>query len=180
MLKYIGYGNLTGRYSDGVFQKNLETNAFYKKIMTIIRLKIIPKEMQNIIIDFTPIDLISNALYKLIFESKDTNIVYHLYNSKTMTIEQLINILNELGFNIRTLSNEEIQKLSKIEHKQVNELIFEIYPTINKTNITIENIKTDEILRQLDFEWKTIDKQYLLKTINYVREVINLNYEDNE
>lgn len=180
MQKYIECGNLTGRYSDGVFQKNIETNAFYKKIMTIIRLKVIPKDMQSIIIDFTPIDLISTAIYKLIYESEDNSIVYHLYNSKTITIEQLVTILNEVGFNIKTLSDEDIKKLSKTEQKQVNELIFEIYPTINKSNIIVENAITDEILRKIDFEWKTIDKQYLLKTINYVREVINSNYEDNK
>lgn len=179
MQKYIEYGNLTGRYSDGVFQKNLETNAFYKKMTTIIRLKLVPIDLQNIIIDFTPIDLVSNAIYKLIFESKDKNIIYHLYNSKTMTIEQLILILNEIGFNIRTMDKVEMQNLSKAEQKKLNELTFEIYPTINKSNITVDNSATDKILKKVNFEWNTIDKQYLLKTINYVREVMNLNHENN-
>ena len=179
MLKYIGFGNLTGRYSDGVFQKNAETNAFYKKIMTIIKLKVIPKDMQNIIIDFTPIDLISNAIYKLIFESKDDNIIYHLYNSKTMTIGNLIDLLNEIGFSIKTISKEDIRKLSKNDKKQINELMFEIYPTTNRPNITIQNCITDEILKKNNFEWKEIDKEYLLKTINYVREVMKQSYENN-
>lgn len=175
MLKYIEFGNLTGRYNDGVFQKNVETNAFYKKIMSIIKLKFVPIDLKEMIIDFTPIDLISNAIYKLIFKSLDNNIVYHLYDSNTITIEQLVTMLNEIGFNIKMIDQEEISKLSKIEQKQVNELMFEIYPTINKFNITIKNTITDEILKNLDFKWEKIDKQYLLKTINYVREVMRLN-----
>lgn len=175
MQKFIEFGNLTGRYNDGVFQKNVETNAFYKKIMAIIRLKLVPMDLKEMIIDFTPIDLISNAIYKLIFKSNDNNIVYHLYNSNTITIEQLVTMLNEIGFNIRMINQEEISNLSKLEQKQINEVMLEIYPTINKCNITIENAITDEILKKIDFEWEIIDKQYLLKTINYVREVMSLN-----
>ncbi len=175
MQRFIEFGNLTGRYNDGVFQKNVETNAFYKKIMTIIRLKLVPMDLKEMIIDFTPIDLISNAIYKLMFKSNDNNIVYHLYNSNTITIEQLVTMLNEIGFNIRMINQEEISNLSKLEQKQINELMLEIYPTINKCNITIDNTITDEILKKIDFEWEIIDKQYLLRTINYVREVMSLN-----
>lgn len=175
MQKYIEFGNLTGRYNDGVFQKNLETNAFYKKVMSIIELKLVPEDLKNLIIDFTPVDLIGNAIYKLIFKSTDNNIVYHLYNSNTITIEQLVTMLNEIGFNIKMINQEEINNLSRIEQKRINELMFEIYPTINKSNITIENTITDEILKTIDFDWKIIDKQYLLRTINYVREVMSLN-----
>lgn len=175
MQRFIEFGNLTGRYNDGVFQKNVETNAFYKKIMAIIRLKLVPMDLKEMIIDFTPIDLISNAIYKLMFKSNDNNIVYHLYNSNTITIEQLVTMLNEIGFNIRMINQEEISNLSKLEQKQINELMLEIYPTINKCNITIDNTITDEILKKIDFEWEIIDKQYLLRTINYVREVMSLN-----
>ena len=180
MLKSIEYGNLTGRYNDGVFQKNVETNAFYKNIMTIIRLKFVPMELREVIVDFTPIDLISNAIYKLIFKSTDNNIVYHLYNSNTISIEQLVTKLNEIGFTIKMINQKEINNLSKIEQKQINELMLEIKPIINKSNITIDNTITDEILKKINFEWKIIDKKYLLKTINYVREVMSVNYEDNE
>lgn len=178
MLKYIESGNLTGRYNDGVFQKNLETNAFYKKVLSIIELKRVPDELKNLIIDFTPVDLISDAICKLIFKSIDNSIVYHLYNSNTITIEQLVTMLNEIGFNIKMIKQKEINTLSKIDQKKINELMLEIYPTINKLNITIENAITDEILKNVDFHWEKIDKQYLLRTINYVREVASLN-EDN-
>ena len=180
MLKYIEYGNLTGRYNDGVFQKNIETNAFYNKIMTIIRLNVVPMELKKMIIDFTPIDLVSNAIYKLIFESSDNNIIYHLYNSNTISIEQFVIMLNEIGFTIKIINQEEIKNLSKVDQKQINELMFEIYPSLKKSNITIKNSITDEVLEKINFEWKKIDKQYLLKIINYVREVMRVNYEDNE
>ncbi len=178
--KIYRVGNLTGRYSDGVCQKNVETNAFYRKIMTMIQLKIAPADAKDMIVDFTPIDTISNAIFKLVFKSKDKEIIYHLYNSNTITIKELVTMLNEIGFNMKMMSKEEIDTLSKQEQKQVNKLMLEIYPTINKGNIIIENATTDELLKQVKFDWPTIDKQYLLKTISYVREVMSLNYEDNQ
>jgi hypothetical protein len=51
-------------------------------------------------------------------------------------------------------------------------------PNTNKWNIIVNNSMTDEILKEVGFEWKIIDKKYLLRTINYVREVMSLNYEN--
>ncbi len=179
MQKYIEFGNLTGRYKDGIFQKNVDSNAFYKKILSIIKLKMVPVELKDIIIDFTPIDLISNAIFRLIFKSANPNIIYHLYNSNTMTLEELVDMLNEVGFNIRMIDQFEINSLSNRDKKQINELMLQNNPNTNKWNITANNSMTDEILKEVGFEWKIIDKKYLLRTINYVREVMSLNYENN-
>lgn len=177
--KIYRVGNLTGRFRDGIFQKNIESNVFYKKMMSIIRLRAIPRELKEMLIDFTPIDLVSTALFKLVFKSTDRNIIYHLYNDNTITLEQFATMLNELGLKIRIIDQDEINNLSKEKQKQINELMLEINPNVDRSNIIVDNEITDEALDQVGFEWKIIDKQYLLKIINYVREVMSLDYEDN-
>jgi hypothetical protein len=95
-----------------------------------------------------------------------------------MTLEELVDMLNEVGFNIRMIDQFEIDSLSSKDQKQINELMLQNNPNTNKWNIIVNNSMTDEILKEVGFEWKIIDKKYLLRTINYVREVMSLNYEN--
>ena len=177
--KIYRVGNLTGRFRDGIFQKNIESNVFYKKMMSIIKLRAVPIELKEMLIDFTPIDLVSNAIFKLVFKSTDNNVIYHLYNDNTITLKQFATMLNELGFKIKIITPEEVDSLSIAKQKQINELMLEINPNVDKSNIIVDNEITNEVLNRIGFEWKTIDKKYLLKIINYVREVMSLDYEDN-
>ena len=49
-------GNLTSRLSDGVFQKNYETNAFLGRVKGILELGVFPDYLMDIYIEFTPVD----------------------------------------------------------------------------------------------------------------------------
>ncbi|MCI8639271.1 MAG: sugar nucleotide-binding protein [Coprococcus sp.] len=55
-------GNLTNRFSDGVFQKNYATNAFLMRIKAVLEMAMIPDYLEELYLEFTPIDAAASAL----------------------------------------------------------------------------------------------------------------------
>lgn len=166
--KIYRIGNLTGRYLDGVFQKNIETNAFYNKLKTVIELRKVPKEITNIDVDFTPVDLASEAIIRLIFKDSNSQIIYHLYNSKMLNISELIMLLNKFNFNIEIVDENEFEKITE---KKAKTFIYDIYSTKSKKNVEILNSFTEKALKQVDFEWNVVDEKYIKKIIDYMKKV---------
>lgn len=166
--KIYRIGNLTGRYKDGVFQKNIESNAFYTKLKTIIDLKKIPKDIADIDIDFTPVDLTTNAILKVIFKDNSKQIIYHLFNNETLNINQLIILLNKLGQNIDIITKNEFEE---IKDKTAKTFLYDIYSIKSKQNIEILNNITQKRLKELNFKWNIIDEIYLGKIIQYMKKV---------
>lgn len=166
--KIYRIGNLTGRYQDGVFQKNIESNAFYTKLKTIIDLKKIPKDIVDIDIDFTPVDLATNAILKVIFKDNSKQIIYHLYNNETLNINQLIILLNKLGQNIDIITKNEFEEITD---KNAKTFLYDIYSTKSKQNVEILNSITQKRLKELSFKWNIIDVIYLEKIIQYMKKV---------
>lgn len=166
--KIYRIGNLTGRFKDGLFQKNIETNAFYTKLKTIINLKKVPKEITDINIDFTPVDLASEAIVKLIFNDSSKQIIYHLYNENMINIGNLVLILNRLGNNIQIVNEKDFEE---IKDKKAKTFIYDIYSIRTKKNIEILNNITQKLLNSLDFKWNSINKEYIEKIINYMKKI---------
>lgn len=169
MQKYIGFGNLTGRYSDGQFQKNIDSNAFYKKIQKMIELKKVPIEIQNLELEMTPVDSASNAICNLVFHNKSNQIIYHVYNPHFLSIVELTELLKKIGFNIELMDKN--SRFSTKEKKEVNSIIYDLRSIVLKENIKISNSLTTNILKDLNFTWDVIDKNYILKIITYMKKM---------
>lgn len=60
--KVFRIGRLVGRYSDGVFQKNPESNAFYRVMEGVARLKKLPASLAQMPLEITPVDVCANAI----------------------------------------------------------------------------------------------------------------------
>lgn len=166
--KIYRIGNLTGRFKDGLFQKNIESNAFYTKLKTIIEFKKIPEDIVDINVDFTPVDLASEAIVKLIFNDSSEQIIYHLYNENMISIGNLVLILNKLGHNIQTVAEKDFEE---INDKKAKTFIYDIYSIRIKRNIEILNNITQKSLSKVNFKWNIINKEYIEKIINYMKKI---------
>lgn len=169
-------GNLTGRHSDGHFQKNIEENAFYNIILLILKYQMLPKNMLEQWLEFTPVDLCSKALIKLIWNTKNTNMVYHLFNEKYIKTAELIEIFNEEGFNIEVKTPKDFQ--SEIMKKMQNNAtsLKGVVNDLNETeglsfNLSInqKNDITNKVLEKLDFKWPEIKKEYIRNIIKCIK-----------
>lgn len=171
-------GNLTGRYSDGTFQPNVEENAFVGRIKSFINLGSVAKKMVEMDMEFTPIDLVSDAVVKL---STNINhqIIYHVYNSNHAKLYKLIDSLGNLNIKIGILEDDEQKKkLNDILKKERSDEIKGILIDINSerdvvysSNIHIENKETIIELKKLKFSWPIIGEEYINKYFKYLRKI---------
>ncbi len=173
-------GFLSNRYSDSVFQRNYESNAFLKRIMAIIKLGMIPKSFEQMPIEFTPIDLAANAVMIITRNFNNYFNVFHICNVKTIPMGQVINYLQELGIKVNVIEDVEFyDTLKNIKQNNENSNIFEVFANDFKdgnkldysSKIVLDNDFSVEYLKQLGFEWSDIDFEYIKRYIEYFKKI---------
>ena len=174
----IRVGNLTGRFSDGHFQKNISENAFYNILRIILKYRMLPNTMLSQFLEFTPIDLCSNAIYTIITNVNTDRRVFNVFNQNYLSAENLLNILKLLNINVDVISGNEfkdnILKLTK-EYPEENILKGVVNDIDNKEGLSFsstinqQNFATNYYLENSNFVWPIITKDYLNKIIEYIR-----------
>lgn len=166
-----------GRASDGMFQQNIFENAFVNRIRTLINLNIIPDNIKNIPLEFTPIDLTAKAILKLI-TSKNNRVIYHVYNNNHTDIETVKKVLETMGYNLNYISKQQMTNLIKqlmqddIKQHRLSGIIQDLDENKEldySSNVKVDCEKTIKDLKKLDFNWNIIDELYLNKFFNYLR-----------
>lgn len=177
--KILRLGNLTGRLSDGKFQPNVEDNAFSNRIKSLIFLKAISVEMYKKYIEMTPIDVVSQAINKII-EIKNSNIIYHLFNHNHIQMPDFVNTLASLGVKINVLNKKDFTFLIKscINSEDKVKLIQGIIPDIAQDGsleyndtVVIKSDYSQKILKNVDFIWPKLEQDYLLKYLQYLQKI---------
>ncbi len=129
--------------------------------------------------EFSPVDLCAEAIIKLVF-SKNTFNVYHVYNNNHITFKEMVSLLDSLNVPIKIVDKETFNK--KIDSLTKNDKTKNILSGIindfdeNKslsynTNIKLQNIFTNKVLRLLYFRWPKINEKYLRKYIIYLKSI---------
>lgn len=167
--KVIRMGNLTGRLKDGKFQPNIEENAFAQRLKTIIDLKLLPENLLDFDVEFTPIDCAAEAIVHL--ASLDTKYsVFHLFNDNHIKMCELNEMFKALNIDLKTISKDEMTKV-------VTELLDKDYVKVQgiaqdlnaskeldyNSAIKIKEDFTKEILIACGFKWPVLDIHYVEK-----------------
>uniref|UniRef100_UPI003865EA94 amino acid adenylation domain-containing protein n=1 Tax=Methanobrevibacter sp. TaxID=66852 RepID=UPI003865EA94 len=174
--KIIRVGNLMSRYSDGVFQKNYDTNAFLNNIKAIKNLKALTPNMSQEVVEMSPIDCVARGVLEL---SKTPNKcrVFHCMNNKYILNSDIINVLNTYGYDIKEVSNEEFKEIyeknmdENIQGLITAEIGIDDLDEVDDFDAKIEIEQTTEILHELGFDWPQPDDEYLKKLIDYLNSV---------
>ena len=105
--KIFRVGRLVGRSTDGVFQKNPETNAFYRLLQGLLKLDAIPASVMNEPVELTAVDLCAKGVVAL---RNGVRTVYHLFNPNTIPLRELLRNLNHAAQPIGDLQFEQLLK----------------------------------------------------------------------
>lgn len=176
-------GNITNRYSDGVFQRNLEENAFAQRIRAFINLGVFPEYALQHQIELTPVDLCADAIVKIMNYESDCNIL-HIYNNKLLPINLLVNTLNEMNIKLIPVSDKKMTEIinSSLNDDSKKDILSGIIHDLDKdkrliytSRIKLDCTFTEKYLEKVGFHWKNIDKDYIIKYINYFK---NINFID--
>ena len=172
-------GNITNRYSDGKFQINVSENAFINRIKAIIKLGVVQEKFLKHALEFTPVDCCAEAIVKII-ENNPKFTVLHLFDNNFIEINEIIQIMNEIGEKIIPVSNEEFREKIEFALKD-KELKNEITGMItdldenkllNLINYIIPNCDfTQKYLETIGFRWPQIDEEYIKKYVEYFKKI---------
>lgn len=97
-------GNITNRYSDGMFQRNAKDNAFANRLKSFIEIGAFPRYLLEHKLEFTPVDLSANAIIKILNHSSDCN-MFHLVDPLYIPIQELVQTMNSMGADMIPVSN---------------------------------------------------------------------------
>ena len=171
--KIIRVGNLMSRYSDGMFQKNYDTNAFLNNIKAIKKLGAMNPAMANEKVDMSQIDYVAKGILAL-SKTPDKSRVFHCINNHYISHREIIDALNTYGYKIAEVDFEEFKQ---IYQENMNENIQGIITAdfsideMDEEDDFEENVEieqTNNILQSLGFDWPKPDKEYLKRIFNYL------------
>ena len=176
-------GILAGRYRDGVFQSNIDENAFYGRIKSMICLGAISDKMLDQRIEFTPVDLCTRDIVALAKNRIADNRIFHLFNHNLVKIGDIIQILEDYGIHVEIVSNNAFKKiltdLSKnADSMKLSGIINDITSNDDEElalnynyTIRVKSDFTQKYLHLLKCDWNRNDKKYLRKLIRYAKKV---------
>ena len=178
--KVMRMGNLTGRELDGKFQPNVSENAFANRLKTMIQLNVLPTNMLDFYLEFTPIDYAAKAVI-LLSKTEDKYNTYHLFNHNHAMLYFVDSILNEdLDINLKHITKEEMTSIIEKYSKQKDgfDKIKGIVLDVNKnkeleyvSNIIVKSDFTIKVLEKLGFKWPKITKDYINKYLGYLFDI---------
>lgn len=176
-------GVLTGRSADGVFQVNPEKNAFANRIKALCALGFVPQGMLETALEMTPVDDCAKNILALAMGDSPASAVYHMFNANTLTLGELVDLLREDGYKIKTVSDTvffryiaELSKSGQVE--QLAGLMEDINSMDSKQKIKITARLTGRSMKKLGLSWPRIEAGYLRRYLNGIEQAERLRGEE--
>lgn len=174
-------GNLMPRLKDGVFQENLLENAFITRISEFLKIGFIPDSLLSAYLEFTPVDIISKSIIKLITHPNKNCVILHLFNHNHVYIDKCIKYFKLINSNFEIVTDEifrkNIKKLlnNKNSKNNINLLINDMDKNLNlmyNSNILVKSDLTIKYLSKIGFNWPKISEKYILRFLDLIRKVL--------
>ncbi|MBQ2917447.1 MAG: SDR family oxidoreductase [Clostridia bacterium] len=172
-------GNISNRYSDGMFQKNIEENAILSKLKSFMEIGYVPDYLLNVQFDFTQVDICSQAILKI--ANTDINYsTFHIVNNNIKQMKELINIFKKLSVEIEAIPEKEFMEIFERIRQDKNRrdiLVGIIQDWIRDKsfkyyyNVVFNSDFTNKYLESIGFYWPDTDEEYFEKYIGYLKNI---------
>lgn len=166
-------GNLVGNSKDGIFQTNIESNAFYNLIKGIVQLHAAPDDKS--FIELTPVDYAAKAITTLVMGQKTYGGIYHICNPKPIRFLDFITLMQSLAYPIAILNKERFREYlySNMEdqnHAQWSSCILMAYEPSDDSDIemTYDCRKTIETLTNYSITCPEINRNFISSLFEYM------------
>jgi len=173
MVNIYRAGNITFDSETGIFQENIDSNAFYQRLKSFINLGVVPMNAGRV--DLSCVDGVSRAILSLFDVTELKNEIFHIENwTKTDTSYLLSS--PESGLNVEQMPLPLIidYLLEHYDHSDFREYIerlmvhmgFMAYEDVKKmTHVIILSEKTEFILKKVGYNWPSADVHSMKKMI---------------
>ncbi len=170
-------GNLMPRLFDGKFQPNIKENAYLNRLLAFLEIGAIPKSLFNGYLEFTPIDVTSDAILNLMQYPSNLNRVFHIFNDKHIKISDFLYFLKLYNYVIDIIPEksfkEKVKAMLDDDTKKhlLTHLLNDFDKDLNlsyKTNIILKSELTKKYLKNIGFDWPEIDRDYVKNLITCI------------
>ncbi len=165
-------GNIVGSSKTGIFQMNIEENAFYQILRSFFKLKMIPDSNEKSL-EFTFVDECALAISEII-NNKHLTGVYHIFNQNKISFNELFDFIKTQYPYLKKMTFSKIEETQGLKGTDAEEYfdIIKIHSsTANKNVAKIDNIFTNQLLDKYNFCWSRVDKKTILLLLEYCKEI---------
>lgn len=167
-------GNLACHSETGVFQQNIEGNAFYRLIKAMLLIGQAPNVKWKI--DFTPIDFASKSIVTYVQDSQIAGETLHICHPHQIEFEHFIKLVGECGYNL------EIVPLSQYINKGLmlakeDEVIAELIASqvagdgAQQSEIVMGTRRTNEWIKKKELVVPAINKEFIQQLLAHGEKV---------
>ena len=171
-------GDIQCQYQTGVFQRNIDSNAFISALKALTTLGVCPIGFETEF-DYAYVDDIASACVALIDE--DVNLepcTYHVIPTKKLSLSLVIKALKKKGYSIKRVfprtflaqieeGMQDPVRASIVSRLLVHSGLFDLKDS-NDLEIVIGCDRTNSLLKALGFEWKDVDGAALVRMIEHL------------
>ena len=173
--KIMRVGNLMSRQQDGEFQMNFSTNNFMSTLKSYVALECFPVSEMDETDEFSPIDEVAHGI--LLLAGTDAKFtVFHVYNSHTVEMGNIIRAMQESGLNVDVVDDRTFsQRLREaLADDRINAYVSPLVNySLDDDEIRYENPCTNRFtvkaLYRLGFQWSITEMHYLRQAIEMMQ-----------
>ena len=160
------------RHIDGEFQINFRSSGFMRQLRGYKMLEAFPMSMMYAPAEFSEIGMTAEAILRLTGTNRSFT-VFHPVNNHLVTMADVIYLMQQHGFPIETVSDEQFQKKlnEAAENPELSDIVGGLIAYMNN-DVTVERCMLDASLRfttealfRLGFKWPITSPEYLSRMI---------------
>jgi thioester reductase-like protein len=167
-------GNLVYNSKTGKFQENIEDNAFYKIVRSLVKLGCLPNE-DNKYAEFTFIDSASKAIILLFNKNALQNQIFHITNTNIVRYAEFLDLTANTTVKIDIIELNDFLDLlisnydDPIMKHHVDTVLIhtEMLDDKRYTKFLHGSDRTNLILSMLGFNWDKVTKEHIKKMHEY-------------
>lgn len=160
-----------GDSTNGKFKKNIHADAMYRFIKAAIQMGIVPNS-QNDLVEFSPVDFISNAIVILSLNAKSIGNTLHICNPNPISRNQLWSYIKDVGYNLNIVDSgwykENVYSFRNDEEyiKGLQNIIVYL-DDFYSTEVRYDSSIAQKYLNEVELRCPKIDKNIIETYLNY-------------
>ncbi|MFE9277314.1 amino acid adenylation domain-containing protein [Paenibacillus glucanolyticus] len=168
-------GNLSCNSESGMFQKNIDNNAFYRMLKGMLLLKKAPDVQWQV--DITPINYAGEAITALVLQQETVGRVFHICNPVAISYEEMVEHFKAIGYDISLMHWKEYETWlldpQQPKDKEGLELAMAQFEGDGAKNSVYRYTcpQTTEFLLQSGVKCAVPDQQFFRKMVNYASDI---------
>lgn len=172
-------GNISGRFSDGIFKTDLESSIFARKLKSFAEIGALSKRMLDLNLDLTPVDLASDAIITILNHLSDCN-MFHIMETNKLPVSLFSQTASSIGLDITPVSDRLMLDIINgiLSDDERKDIVLDITKDLDSSKkliydslVNLDCTFTEDFLKNCNFRFKKLGKDYIIKFLTYFKNI---------